>query len=66
MQARVPPQTDISAGTVIYARTTEGLTPVGKITHIEKDNGSTFTILFAQILTPPYAIYKVKISNIQK
>lgn len=63
MLAKVPPQVTIEVGTVIYTRTSNGLQPVGKVSFVEVDNGSTFTNIYAQILTPPYAIYKVRVAE---
>jgi hypothetical protein len=63
MIAKVPPQMEIPVGTVLYARTPNGLQPAGKVSYVETDTGSTFTNIYAQILTAPYAIYKVKLTE---
>ncbi|MES2986065.1 MAG: hypothetical protein V4686_02980 [Patescibacteria group bacterium] len=63
MLAKVPPQVTIEVGTMVYSRTLSGLQPVGRVSYVETDSGSTFTNVYAQILTPPYAIYKVNIAD---
>lgn len=63
MLAKVPPQVTIEVGTVVYVRTLDGLKPVGKVSYVEIDNGSTFTNIYAQILTPPYALYKIRVAD---
>ncbi|MES2622893.1 MAG: hypothetical protein V4576_00625 [Patescibacteria group bacterium] len=63
MLAKVPPQVEIPVGTILYARTQSGLKPAGRVSYIETDTGSTFTNVYAQILTAPYAIYKVKLTE---
>lgn len=63
MLAQVPPQVHVEVGTVIYARTVQGLKPAGRVSYVEADNGSTFTNIYAQVLTPPYALYKVRVAD---
>lgn len=63
MLAKVPPQVTIEVGTTVYARTQNGLEPVARVSYVETDNGSTFTNIYTQILTPPYALYKVRIPD---
>jgi hypothetical protein len=64
--AKVPPQIQVPVDTILYARTQSGLKPAGRVTYVEKDTGSTFTNVYAQILTPPYALYKIKIEDIAR
>jgi hypothetical protein len=64
MRAQVPPQEEIAIDTVLYARTEQGLIPAAQVSYIEKDTGSTFTNMYAQILVPPFQLYKVRIGDI--
>jgi hypothetical protein len=50
----------------LYARTEQGLVPAARVSYLEKDTGSTFTNIYAQLLVPPFDIYKVYIGDIQK
>lgn len=64
VRAQVPPQEQIDVDTILYARTEHGLIPAARVSYIEKDAGSTFTNIYAQILVPPFQLYKVRIGDI--
>lgn len=59
--AKIPPQTKIESGTKIFVSTPDGLKPVALISHVEPDSGSSFTLVYAQLLIPPTHIYKVRL-----
>lgn len=61
LRAQVPPQEEIPVDTVLYMRTVTGLVPVAQVNHIEKDSGSTFTNIYAQLLVAPFELYKIRI-----
>lgn len=64
MRAQVPPQEEIAVDTILYIRTEYGLTPAARVSYIEKDTGSTFTNIYAQLLVAPFQLYKVRIGGI--
>ena len=64
MRAQVPPQEEIAIDTILYARTERGLAPAARVSYVEKDTGSTFTNIYAQLLVAPFQIYKVRIGDI--
>ncbi len=61
LMAKIPPQTKIETGTHILTATPDGLEPVAEISHVEPDSGSSFTLVYAQLLVPPVHIYKIKL-----
>lgn len=63
LRAQVPPQQRLEVGTLLYARTTHGLAQAARVSFVEKDTGSTFTNIHAQLLVPPFYIYKVYIED---
>ncbi len=63
MKAQVPPQEAIPVDTLLYVRTELGLAPVARVSYVEKDTGSTFTNIYAQLLVAPFQIYKVRIGD---
>lgn len=61
--AKLPPQTkDIEIGDNVYVQTIEGPKAMAEISRVSEDtsSGSTFTIISAQLLVSPQAIYRVK------
>ncbi len=61
LMAKIPPEIKIKKDSKLYIRTIDGLKPVANIIDINDDNSSTFTIVNAQLLTPPQNLYKVLI-----
>ncbi len=57
--AKVPPKTVVNNDSYIYERTVDGLKPFAKIINVDEDNKSTFTIIYAQLITSPQNVYKV-------
>ncbi len=57
--AKVPPGIDIKKDSSVYIRTVDGLKSIAKIVTVDKDNKSTFTIIYAQLIISPQNIYKV-------
>lgn len=66
MRAQIPPQQNIDVDTILYARTEKGFIPAARVSYTEKDDVSTFTNIYAQLLVAPFNIYKVYIENIEK
>jgi hypothetical protein len=63
LKAQVPPQEVLDINTLLYFRTEQGLVPVARVSYTEKDSGSTFTNIYAQLLVAPFELYKVRIAN---
>ncbi len=61
--AKIPPQIKIEIGTQIFAPTVHGLKPIAIINHVEPDPGSSFTLVYAQLLVPPTHIYKIRFDS---
>lgn len=59
--AKIPPQTKVETGARVLIATPDGLKPVAEISHVEPDSGSSFTLVYAQLLVPPTHIYKIKL-----
>lgn len=62
--AKLPPQQyEVRVGDVVYMQTVKGPKPVAHISRIAEDSstGSTFTTIYAQLLTSPQSLYKVKV-----
>jgi hypothetical protein len=57
--AKIPPKTDIKKDSYLYVKTLDGLEPVAQIVSVDEDNSSTFTIVYAQLITSPANLYKV-------
>lgn len=57
--AKVPPKTVVKNDSYIFERTIDGLKPFAKIINVDEDNKSTFTIIYAQLITSPQNVYKV-------
>lgn len=66
LKAQVPPQEELELNTILYIRTENGLVPAARVSYLEKDTGSTFTNIYAQLLVPPFQLYKVRIGDVQK
>ncbi len=66
LRAQVPPQQHVDIDTILYARTEQGLMPAARVSYVEKDTASTFTNIYAQLLVPPFEIYKVYVDDMQK
>jgi hypothetical protein len=65
LKAQVPPQEELAINTILYLRTEQGLVPAAQVSYLEKDTGSTFTNIYAQLLIAPFELYKVRISGAQ-
>jgi hypothetical protein len=66
LRAQVPPHENIAIHTLLYIRTEKGLVPVARVNHVEKDTGSTFINIYAQLLVAPFELYKVHIVDSQE
>lgn len=61
--AKLPPQTkDVEIGDSVYVQTVDGPRAIAEISRVSEDttSGSTFTVISAQLLVSPQAIYRVK------
>lgn len=61
--AKLPPQTkDVKIGDSVYVQTINGPRAIAEISRVSEDttSGSTFTVISAQLLVSPQAIYRVK------